>query len=79
MKNILVTVVFLLTVLALNAQIRLSEEEKDLKLDFENLQNLDSDSLKLQVCNKIGSDLEGLLSLNESFDYPFAVLDRMGN
>lgn len=78
MKNIFVTVVFLLTVLALNAQIRLSEVEKDLKLDFENLQKLDSDSLKLQVCNKIGSGLEGLLSLNESFDYPFAVLDRMG-
>ena len=78
MRRLLVVFIILLSPQFLYAQVNLNEKEKAIKIDFENLMNADSDSLKLSLCNKIQQTFQKILHEEESFAYPFAQLDKMG-
>ncbi|BAX78772.1 hypothetical protein [Labilibaculum antarcticum] len=78
MRKLLLVFVVLLGSSSLFSQINLVEKEQQIKSEFDSLVLADSDSLRLSICNEIEKLFGDLLSEEQSFDYPFSELSKMG-
>ncbi|MBN2596170.1 hypothetical protein [Labilibaculum sp.] len=78
MRKLLVLFLFLLGVSNLFSQISLLEKEQQIKFEFESLVLAGTDSLKLSISTKIEKLFADLLVEEQSFDYPFSELSKMG-
>lgn len=78
MRKLLVLFVLVLTNLNLFSQLNVVEKEQEIKVKFENLVQAKTDSLKLSVCDEIEKLFANLLIEEQSFDYSFSELSKMG-
>lgn len=78
MKKILFLIGVLFCFFSSFSQINCSEKEGEIKACFDTLLQADSDSLKLAICEQILNSFQVLLPKEESFDYPFSQLSKMG-
>jgi hypothetical protein len=78
MRKLLLVLFALLGSLSLFSQINISEKEQQIKLEFDSLVLADSDFLKLSICTKIEKLFADVLVEEQSFDYPFSELSKMG-
>ncbi|MDM8160163.1 hypothetical protein QUH73_10095 [Labilibaculum sp. K2S] len=78
MRKLLLVLFVLLGSSSLFSQISLLEKEQQIKSEFDGLVLADTDSLKLSICNKIEKLFSDLLVEEQSFDYPFSELSKMG-
>ncbi|RKE04481.1 hypothetical protein [Marinifilum flexuosum] len=76
MRFIGVVIILLCMGFGVNAQ--LSEVEKEIAGDFEQLVQADNDSTKFVICKKIEDSFLRVLPQKESFDYTFSKLNHMG-
>jgi len=78
MKILFVALLVLLSFSNSFSQANLIEKEQEIKLDFDRLIQADTDSLKLSICNTIQKVFQEILIKEQSFNYPFAQLTKMG-
>lgn len=78
MRKLLFVFFVLLGSSNLFSQINLEQREQQLKSEFDCLVLADSDSLKLSICREIEKLFADLLVEEESFNYPFSELSKMG-
>ena len=78
MRKLLLVFFVLLGSSSLFSQINLLEKEQQIKSEFDCLVLADTDSLKLSICNEIENIFSDLLVEEQSFDYPFSELSKMG-
>ena len=78
MRKLLLVVFVIFSVSDIFAQIDLGSKEKELARNFELLVKVDTDSLKLSICNDIEGEFLEILTNEESFNYPFSGLVNMG-
>lgn len=78
MRKLLLLFLVLLETSNLFSQTNLVDSEQAIKCVFDRLLLAKSDSLKLSICKEIEKDFEDLLVQEESFDYPFLELTKMG-
>ncbi|MCT4602683.1 MAG: hypothetical protein N4A59_07270 [Marinifilum sp.] len=71
-------VFFILACISFSSNAQLSEKEEEISESFEQLVKADEDSLKLSACSKIEKLFLQTLQQEESFDYSFSQLNRMG-
>ena len=78
MRKLLLVFFVLLSSSSLFSQINLLEKEQQIKSEFDSLVLAGTDSLKLSICNEIEKLFADLLVEEQSFDYPFSELSKMG-
>lgn len=78
MYKALTTLLFVLFVNAGYSQINLHDDEKIIKADFEKLVLAENDSVKITLCNSIEDKLTNILKNEESFEYSFVALNKLG-
>jgi hypothetical protein len=78
MRKLLLVFFVLLGSSSLFSQMNIVEKEQQIKSKFDTLVLAGTDSLKLSTCNDIENLFTDLLNEEQSFDYPFSELSKMG-
>lgn len=78
MRKLFLVLLVLLGSSSLFSQLNMAEKEQQLKSEFDSLVLAGTDSIKLSICNEIETLFADLLVEEQSFDYPFSELSKMG-